>query len=36
MENQPKWMLVDIRKRKWRREYEARKVPAVKWEAMSK
>ena len=33
-DHKPKWLLVDIRKRKWRREYEARKVPAIKWEAL--
>ena len=33
-DHKPKWMLVDIRKRKWRREYEARRIPAIKWEAL--
>ena len=33
-DHKPKWMLVDIRKRKWRREYEARRIPAIKWEVL--
>ena len=33
-DHKPKLLVVDISKKKWRRQYVARKVPLIKWEAL--
>ena len=33
-DHKPKWMVVDLGRKKWRRGYEAKRVPAINWEAL--